>query len=399
VAHRLADLARLPAVSLAILVIAACGAPPRDRTEWQEPQESSLFTTGPYILLGPGDTAFIAVKAKLSQPPNIDWWRLESPPLPGQPVPIPHNPVMTTVTADRDGDLWVATLTGLPIGPYIGYRVRSRIGTTPAYRFRIGIPAGEPFRFAAFGDTRTGHFVHRQVIEAMAGESIDFVLHTGDMVEEGNVQAQWDLFFQIERPLLVNTPIVPSIGNHDMGSQDYYGKYFLLDRWSEGRRYFAHDWGNLRVIAIDGGIECREGCVQYTDVAQLLDEGRKNDMLMAMMLHYPPYSSGQHGSNDIVQEPVTNLSRQYGVELVIAGHDHNYERTKPIYGTTYLVSGSAGAPIRPVNPKWFTAEARTEPHYILVDVDGMRMTTRAINIRGDTFDSYVIEPNPPAPDR
>jgi hypothetical protein len=121
-------------------------------------------------------------------------------------------------------------------------------------------------------------------------------------------------------------------------------------------------------------------------------------MLTVMFLHWPPYSSGAHGSQKNVQKPITDLSRRFGVELVVAGHDHNYERTRPIHGTTYVVSGSAGAPIRPVKPRWFTARARTEPHYVLVDVETDRMVLRAVNLRGDTFDSFVIEPNPERPE-
>jgi Icc-related predicted phosphoesterase len=116
-----------------------------------------------------------------------------------------------------------------------------------------------------------------------------------------------------------------------------------------------------------------------------------------MMLHFPPYSSGDHGSHLGVQEPVTQLAKRHGVELVITGHDHNYERTVEIEGTTYIVSGSAGAPIRAVRPQWFTAHARTEPHYVLIDVEGHRMTLRAVNLKGEVFDTHIIEPNPPQP--
>jgi Icc-related predicted phosphoesterase len=116
---------------------------------------------------------------------------------------------------------------------------------------------------------------------------------------------------------------------------------------------------------------------------------------MVMALHYPPYSSGEHGSSPDVQGPISTLARRHGVELVLTGHDHDYERTRPIDGTTYVVTGSSGAPIRPIQPRWFTAEARTEPHYVLVDVEPERLILRAVNLRGETFDTAVIDANPP----
>ena len=354
--------------------LGACGLPPGTQN-WSEPS-GSVYSIGPYILLGAEGEAFIVVSAEVAQPPLVRWISSEE---------------QGSVPMARTGDIWVAHLTGLSRGPEISYQVHSALGESPKRTFRVDVAPGEAFRFAAFGDTRTGHSVHRSVVEAVAREKIAFVLHTGDMVERGGKRHQWRQFFQIERPLLESTPILPAVGNHDMSSRHYFRHYFLHRLWAKNRRYYKHDWGNLRVVAMDGGIECRDGCAQYAFARRVLQEGADKGMFIVMMLHYPPYSSGAHGSHDGVQEPITELARRYGVELVLAGHDHHYERTKPIYGTTYVVSGSAGAPIRPVRPQPFTAVARTEPHYVLVDVLDDRMVLRAINLDGNTFDSVVLK--------
>jgi len=364
------------------LLAAACGIPSGAPAPWEDPSDD-LFTTGPYILLGQeSGQAFVAFKAELEQPPKVEWWIG-----PGE---------RTAVLATRTDDLWVVRLEGLPIGDKISYRVLSEIGDTPAEQFRVGVKDGETFRFAVFGDTRTRHNIHRAIIEAVARENIEFFAHTGDMVDRGGVKSQWDLFFQIERPLLRHAPILPSIGNHDKGARQYYRRYFMHRLWARNLRYYYKDWGNLRIVAVDGGIECREGCTQYGFVEQALAQGAAQGKLMVMMLHFPPYSSGAHGSHKGVQKPVSDLARTYGVELVLTGHDHNYERTVPIDGTVYIVSGSAGAPVRPVRPRWFTAHARTEPHYVLVDVEADRLVLRAVNLKGVVFDSATIEAVPPA---
>jgi hypothetical protein len=151
------------------------------------------------------------------------------------------------------------------------------------------------------------------------------------------------------------------------------------------------------MLVVDSGIECRDGCAQYLFAERALQQGAADGKLMVIMLHFPPYSSGKHGSIIEVQKPITELARRNGVELVVTGHDHNYERSKAMFGTTYVVSGSAGAPIRPVEPRSFSARARTEPHYVLVDVEQDRLILRAVNLQGDTFDTYVIDENPPQP--
>jgi 3',5'-cyclic AMP phosphodiesterase CpdA len=374
---------------LAILTTSACTVPSgAERGGWVEP-ELALFETGPYILLGAPGTARITVKDDRIPAPVVEWWVAPA----GDPSA--SEPVRHQVKAARYEDLWVATLTDLPVGPSIRYRVTSTRGTSPEYTFRAGTPQGARFRFAAFGDTRDGHNVHRAVVEAVNREEVDFLLHTGDMVESGGRQDQWMRFFQIERPLLVDTPIVPAVGNHDMSGRDYFRRYFLHSKWADDRHYYAFDWGQLRVVTVDSGIECRDGCAQYAFAERALAEGARRGQLMVLALHHPPYSSGKHGSATDIQKPITELARRHGVELVITGHDHNYERTRPIDGTVYVVSGSAGAPVRPVQPRWFTAEARTEPHYVLVDVEGSRLIVRGVNLRGDTFDTHVIDDNPP----
>lgn len=369
------------AAAFAVLLM-ACGPPTPAPSAWQA-TESSLLTTGPYILLGETGVAFIAFKSTDTDEPIVEW-KSES----SQPTRVP---------AEKIGNLFVATLQSLPGNEVIHYRVVTDRGATEFYPFRVDVGDDESIEFAAFGDTRTGHSVHRAVIEAMNREDIDFVIHTGDMVANGGRDAEWDKFFQIERPLLSHVPILPSIGNHDMSARNNYKHYFLHDLWAKGRRYYAKDWGNLRIIAVDGGIECKEGCDQFQFVEKALREAVEKDMLVVLFLHYPPFSSGKHGSNLDVQKPITDLSKQYGVELVIGGHDHNYERTNPIDGTTYLVSGSAGAPIRAVDPQWFTAHARTEPHFVLLKVEHKRIILRAVNLRGETFDTTVINPVAPQP--
>jgi 3',5'-cyclic AMP phosphodiesterase CpdA len=383
--------ALLGALSLAAL---ACNVPSGfdEHGGWEEPAPA-MFQTGPYILLGAPGQAFVALKADGMPAPTVSWWVA---PTVAAGAGVEPPPVQVhKVTAERREDLWVARLSGLPLGPAISYRVASVRGETPTRSFRAGAPGGSKFRFAVYGDTRDGHSVHRQLIEMVDREQIDFAVHTGDMVQQGGVKGQWLQFFQIERPLLQDTPIIPAIGNHDVSGRDYFRRYFLHDLWAADRNYYVMDWGNLRLLVLDTGIECRDGCDQYAFAERALQEGQRRKQLMAIMLHYPPYSSGEHGSNLEVQRPVAALARKHGVELVIAGHDHDYERTRTIDGTTYMVSGSGGAPIRPVRPRSFTAEARTEPHYVLVDVESDRLILRAVNLQGDTFDTYVIDDNPP----
>jgi len=370
----------MPRLAVFLLVLTSCGG---GTSEWREPGPHQLLT-GPYVIVTGEKTAkqaLIAFRTYAVQKATVEWTAEGS---------------RGVEVASRDGDLCSATLKNLPRGSVIKYEVKLAGKVAGSGSFRLGLADGETsFRFAVFGDTRTNHQVHNAVIEAVSKETIDFYLHTGDMVERGGIPEQWITYFQIERPLMAKAPIMPSIGNHDLGNRGYYSRFFFLDQWAGAKNYFYTDWGTVRLISMDVTIVCEGRCRQYRFVRAALEEAAKANKLIVMFLHNPPYSSGEHGSDRQLQSVVGDLAKRYGVELVVSGHDHDYERTKPIAGTTYLVSGSAGAPIRPVTPQAFTASTRTEPHYVLVDVDKNQLTLRAINLRGEVFDSTVIPPNPP----
>jgi 3',5'-cyclic AMP phosphodiesterase CpdA len=64
--------------------------------------------------------------------------------------------------------------------------------------------------------------------------------------------------------------------------------------------------------------------------------------------HHPIYSSGFYGNDPVALARLGPLFRRHGVQLYINGHDHHYERSRPLDGTTYLVVGGGGASLRPV---------------------------------------------------
>jgi len=360
------------------------------------------FTVGPYVVLIEQGTIAVVIEHDLDVPPTIEWWHdgsadeADSSPL----TAVGELPTLAEprrLEAELLDGLWVATLEGLPLDGGLHYRVRSKIGDTKAIPFKAGVSRGRPVRFAAFGDTRTGHHIHRALIEALARERVDFVVHSGDLVEFGGVEKLWRQFFRIESPSIAGRPLFASVGNHDISQRGYFRKYFMTERFAGSDRYFHRDWGDVRVVILDIEAELRAGSAQYEFLEERLAEGVRLGMTLVISLHYPPYSSGSHGSYQELQEVIGEIGPRFGVELVLAGHDHNYERSVPIDGVTYIVAASGGAPIRKISPTRFSAMLRTEPHYVLFDVQHGQLIGRAINLAGDVFDSFVIQQSSPGP--
>jgi len=106
-------------------------------------------------------------------------------------------------------------------------------------------------------------------------------------------------------------------------------------------------------------------------------------------MHHPAYSAGYHGSDMRVRDRWSPLFAEAAVPLVLAGHDHDYQRSTPQDGVTYVVSG-AGAKLRPTGRQDFTAVSASALHYLDLLVYRQRLVGRAIDHDGRLLDSFTI---------
>ena len=115
--------------------------------------------------------------------------------------------------------------------------------------FSTAVLRDEPFSFLLYGDNRSSEPDHRRVVEAMARESADFVLNTGDIVEHGSA-AEYDGFFRVEAPLLARVVLFPTLGNHELsfglGAGAWEHAFVTPSTTSGTRRYYSFDYGNSR---------------------------------------------------------------------------------------------------------------------------------------------------------
>ena len=105
------------------------------------------------------------------------------------------------------------------------------------------------------------------------------------------------------------------------------------------------------------------------------------------LLHYPPYSSGNHGSSMVMRWPFAD----WGVDLVIAGHDHHYERLE-VDGIPYFVNGLGGRGIygvgRPIPESNFVYNKDHGAQ--LVTITGGEATVSFYNRSGVEIDSLTV---------
>ena len=231
------------------------------------------------------------------------------------------------------------------------------------------------FQFVVYGDTRTRHDVHRTVINGILKyASPDFILHTGDLVADGNDPALWPIFFDAERELLRKAAFFPSLGNHEQNALSYFD--FL-----NAKAYYSFNWGNAHFMVIDSDIENAAETKTQRDsfwqeqtrwLEDDLREAQKADFRF-LFAHHPPMTAVKRRQGDnphmTALEP---MFEKYGLTAGFFGHDHNYQHYLQ-NGVHYFVTGGGGAPLYDVDtpPAGITRKVVSTENFMVVQVDGL----------------------------
>jgi calcineurin-like phosphoesterase family protein len=311
------------------------------------------------------------------------------------------------LAAARIGEATIDRLT-----PSSRYRYRlDAAGRSWSGEFATAPAVGDdvPFTFIVFGDTRNGIDAHRRVIERIAQEVPDFVLGTGDMVDDGYRQDQWQQFFDVESPMLRDNVYFPAVGNHDRQGRgrtaDSYRAYFSVpDNGGDTERYYAFSYAAARFLVLDSN----EYSFALTDQTAWLEReliaARQDPAIhhVFVIMHHPPYSISLHGGNRDLRERWTPLFETYQVTAVFSGHDHAYQRAEH-NGLHYFVTGGGGAPLYPRRPHPSPVDLEAVKkfertyHFLRVTVTGSRVEVTGVRSDGTVIETTAWSDGPPPP--
>jgi Carbohydrate binding module (family 6)/Calcineurin-like phosphoesterase len=339
----------------------------------------------------------------------------------------------STASTPADVRLFAATETGLA-SDFYQYEARLA-GLAPASRytydvFMNGVDAtpgqdafttaplrgGGAVRFIAFGDSGIGSTEQRQLATRMASDSFDFAIHAGDVAYGtsaavgGPSYTQYDdWLFGVYSSWMRTRGFWPSIGNHDdeIGAARAYRDVFVLPEQGatttypdHAERYYSFDYGPVHFVALDTETAFLDPARRQAQLAWLdADLAGTSQPWRVVYFHRSPYSSGaEHGSMLDVRAAFAPIFERRRVQLVVSGHDHDYERSIPWreYVTngglvTYVVTGGGGAPLYAVGSSPWTAASASVNHYLRVSVADCVMTLEAVRIDGVIFDRSSID--------
>ncbi len=234
---------------------------------------------------------------------------------------------------------------------------------------------------------------HEEVLVKITTENPKYIFNSGDLVEDGNEESQWDDFFDIVAPLVDLNTYFPVLGNHEHDSHFYYDNFELPGN----EQWYLKDIGPIRFIAINSNESLLDGDTyseQYNWIESKLQNLPENIKFVIPIFHHPMFSSGHHGGDTDLRAILHPLFKRYNVDVVFNGHDHSYERLVAD-NITYIVTGGGGAILDPTRLSYddrdYSKKFASEYHYCVLNIVDGKLKILVKDIDGNEIETVIID--------
>ncbi len=270
-------------------------------------------------------------------------------------------------------------------------------------QFRTAVEPGDPVVFAAISDTEARPHVNARLADLMWRESPHLIVNAGDLTDGGrhDHRAEWTHeYFAAMGHLMARVPVLPVMGN---GEEDFvwFDRYHLTSATEVS--YYNYVYGDVEFFVLDSNLGKRD----ETDPAfrerqrvWLEDALAQSTARWKVATHHHPVLSERYP--DIISDFV-GLYEEYGVDLVLVGHHHNYLRSWPLEGDTpnleggitYVQLGGGGGNLggRPSVPDLRWAKTYQGYGYSVVSVLGDHLDYKMYDDDGAMRDAFVLRKN------
>jgi hypothetical protein len=337
--------------------------------------QAPIVTRGPYLQLGTPTSIVVRWRTDVATDSRVRYGGA-----PGSLMSVADN---TTVTTEHQ-----VALTGLTADTLYYYSVGSTstvLAGDDASHFFVTYPAvgtAVPTRIWVLGDSGTSdanaQTVRNAYFTATGSRHTDFWLMLGDNAYNSGTDGEYQsAVFNMYPTMLRKSVLLSTRGNHEAEASTYYNIFTLPANAEAGglasgtEAYYSFDFGNIHFICLDAfgsdrSINGPQATWLHNDLA-----ATTRDWIIAFW-HHPPYSKGSHNSDTEVEliemrENMLPILEDGGVDLVLCGHSHSYERSFLIdghygfsstFGTPYVVDGGSGRDATPYHkPEGLAAHA------------------------------------------
>eukprot|EP01080_Neovahlkampfia_damariscottae_P003555 gene3555-6290_t len=282
------------------------------------------------------------------------------------------------------------------------------------YSFQSAPQNIEEFNFIAYGDTDSTQYSELVMQKIIKDEkSSAFVLHAGDFAYDSPMgQEEWDKWGKMYEPLTSSKPLVAVVGNHEFHClwrfENFKNRFTTKlgeNSGGDGNFYYSMKYGNVLFFILSSEHTIDEPSAQYQWFEKELSKvDRTQTPWIIVSYHQPAYSSvngfGRYPGSTTTRN-LEPLFSKYKVNLVIAGHDHCYERTCNVnnfkcgneLGLTHLTIGTAGRRLygdfKMPKPEWIVYREATYG-YARISVSKTQLGIQYIRLNGTIGDTHII---------
>lgn len=301
------------------------------------------------------------------------------------------------------------TFSGLDPNTMYAYRVGHGNVWSEWFQFRTAKADHAPFTFVYFGDAQNNVLaLWARTIRAAYQDAprADFFLHAGDLVNRGNRDSEWGEWFESGGWIHATIPVIATPGNHEYPRDDYEIRS-LSNQWRpsfafpkngppglDETVYFV-DYQGARIISLNSN-EQRESQVPW--LRKVLSANRNRWTIVTF--HHPIFSTGGTRDNKELRELWKPVFDEFGVDLVLQGHDHTYGRGtnvtkgKTVWeagkGTMYVVSVSGPKMYKLTEQEWYTKAAENTQLYQIISVGQDTLNYEARTATGNLYDAFQL---------
>jgi hypothetical protein len=243
----------------------------------------------------------------------------------------------------------------------------------------------------------------RQLVQKIASENPAFVVHLGDMVNDGGDRSEWEYFDRLMAPIeRRKVPILPTLGNHETWGDQGIAEREEFDRFPDLTRgtFYSKVYRGIGLVWLNSNLHGDAAKRQAEWFDEQLCAFERNETINGVLVftHHPPFTDGicrpieEYVSSVLL--PKFDHSRK--AVAFISGHVHGYERfEKNDKSKEYIVTGGGGGPrvryhaVRRVDPlavyRRYAVEKRAF-NYVVIDVGDTQLefTVKCIDARNDT---------------
>lgn len=243
-----------------------------------------------------------------------------------------------------------------------------------------------------YGDSRTDHQVHQAIVDSLVTLRPAVVFHTGDLVNNGTDADLWVIFNNITATMRAQAEFFPALGNHEYQAQLYFDNFELPNN----EQWYSLDRNGVHFIILNSCVETDTASAQYRWLEDDLAAVADSIHFIAAVFHHPPFSTGRHaGDEQGLRETWVPLFERYGVDIVLNGHDHSYERSL-CNGIYYIVTGGGGAPLYDQTQQDPCSQLYLKTyHFCKLSVIGGRFVVTVYDLELQIIDRFELAVSPP----